>query len=198
MEFITFNSPIYNEMKNKSIGVKIVLIGSEKSGKTTFATRISRGNYDLFSKESISPTIAMELASVLCKFNCHYYNLQIWDTSGDEQYRHITKEYYKHSDIIIIFYDSLTIKNFNDLKNYYDELNNDGKTIIGIVKNKYELDSDAYSNLGIVQNIPEEEIIEFAEKNKIVYGHAAPMLKYGSGCHEFLAKIFQEYINRGT
>ena len=194
MEIIPIDSPMFEEIGKKASIIKIILLGNEKSGKSIFLARFCNANYDKFLKMTILPTIGMEFKEILCKLNCDYYKLQIWDTSGGEVYKTLITMMSKAEDIIIIFYDSLTTKNFNDLKKNCDEIKlNNKKQIIGIVRNKYELDNDAYSNLGVVQNISEEEIIEFADKNKIIYGHVSPMLKYGTGIREYLAKIIQEY-----
>ena len=196
MEIIHQDSPMAQEIAKKATLINILLTGNEKSGKSTFLSRLTNKNYDLFLKDKILPTIGIDFKVIFLKVNDNYYKVRIWDMCGKGRYNAINKCYYKSGDIIIIFYDSLTSKNFDDIKKSVEDLKllNDKKRLIGIVKNKYELDNDSYSKLGIIQNISEEEIIEFAEANKIIYGHISPILKYGSGLIEYLTKIIQEYV----
>ena len=181
--------------KKKAISLKIVLLGKTKSGKSTFKDRLYNKNYNKFlEKFPIEANTAAQFWDILGKLNDDYFNFVVWDTAGQENYRPLTRIFYKDADIIIFFYDSLTKDNFDYLKNYYEEvkLNNNKKPIIGIVRSNYELDN-TYSNFGVVQNICEEEIIEFADKNNIVYGHVSPMTRYGTGINEYLTRIAQKY-----
>ena len=196
MEIIDNNSPTFEEIRKKAISLKTVLLGKTKSGKSTFTARLFNKNYNKFlEKFPNEANTAAQFWDILGKLNDDYFNFVVWDTAGQENYRPLTRIFYKDADIIIFFYDSLTKDNFEYLKNYYEEvkLNNNKKPIIGIVRSNYELDNNTYSNFGVVQNICEEEIIEFADKNNIVYGHVSPMTKYGTGINEYLTRIAQKY-----
>jgi small GTP-binding protein len=50
------------------------------------------------------------------KTNVRY---EIWDTAGQEQYRSLSKIFYKDSNVAILVYDVARIKSFEEIKNYW-------------------------------------------------------------------------------
>jgi len=46
-------------------------------------------------------------------------NLQLWDTAGQENYRGLTKIFYKDAKIIVLVYDVTNKRSFEEIKNYW-------------------------------------------------------------------------------
>lgn len=82
----------------------------------------------------------MDKRSKLVKINDIYYNLQIWDTAGQEVYQSITKSYYKKSDGLILLYDVTEESTFLKVEKWVKEIeNNTNKdTVVYLVGNKID------------------------------------------------------------
>ena len=52
------------------------------------------------------------------------YRIQIWDTSGQENFRTITRAYYKNSVCAIIIYDITNRVSFEYANNWIDDIKN--------------------------------------------------------------------------
>ena len=48
--------------------------------------------------------------------------LQIWDTAGQEQFRSITKLFYKNSQAAIVVYDVTKRESFDDVASWLEEI----------------------------------------------------------------------------
>ncbi len=42
--------------------------------------------------------------------------------------------------------------------------------------------------------IDDEEVLEFAEKNKLIYSHISILEKYSQGVNELFKKVLNEYL----
>lgn len=72
---------------------KVILVGDASVGKTSLFTRFTRNEYNPNTLSSIS------LVSEEKKLNLDQStvaNLQIWDTCGEEKFRHIGRAYFRN------------------------------------------------------------------------------------------------------
>ena len=70
------------------------------------------------------------------------YQLDIWDTTGQERFRSLGKNFYKDAYIVLLVYDITRLESFENLKNiWYKELNEnvEQNPIIAVVGNKSDL-----------------------------------------------------------
>ena len=143
----------------KPISIKIALLGNSGVGKTCIIQRYNLGE---FSENSIS-TKGASYSNKIIEKNGKIYQLDIWDTAGQEQYRSIGRHFYKNAYIIILVYDITVRKSFEDLKIWCDDLSKNGEkyTILAIVGNK----SDLYEK----EEITEEEGINFAKGKNALF-----------------------------
>ena len=98
---------------------KVILIGESGVGKTCIIIRFINKQFkdDTFSTSSSSyATKVLELEG-----NDKPLHFQIWDTAGQEQYRGLTKMFYKEAKIVILVYDITNRKSFDEIKNYWYE-----------------------------------------------------------------------------
>ena len=98
---------------------KVILIGESGVGKTCIIIRFINKQFkdDTFSTSCSSyATKALELEGY--DKPLHF---QIWDTAGQEQYRGLTKMFYKEAKIVILVYDITNRKSFDEIKNYWYE-----------------------------------------------------------------------------
>ena len=96
------------------INLKILLVGDSTVGKTTL---ISKYCDNQFSPDHIT-TIGVEYKNKTIDLNGRKTNLQIWDTSGQERYQSITKNFYRNADGILFVFDVTNQDSFDHIKNW--------------------------------------------------------------------------------
>lgn len=97
---------------------KIVLTGSSSVGKTSLCCNI-RG--DVFNSK-IPITIGVDFMKIEIKDSNNTYEVYVWDTAGHENFRSITKSYYRNSQIILLCFDLTDYKSFNELDVWITEI----------------------------------------------------------------------------
>lgn len=70
-------------------------------GKSCILQRLTQ---DVFKTEH-EITIGVEFGAFVMRIEGKIIKLMIWDTAGQEQFRSITKLFYKNSDAAVIVYD---------------------------------------------------------------------------------------------
>ena len=122
---------------NIECSIKIVLLGESGVGKTNLLNTYCG---QCFTDEYI-PTIASSFSSKKKEIKGKNYEINMWDTCGQEKFRALTRLYMKNGEIFILVYDVTNSKSFEEL-NYWKEQVYDlvGKEcIIGIIGNKCDL-----------------------------------------------------------
>lgn len=118
--------------------IKVVLVGEAGVRKTCIIQRFCENK---FTPNTISTNGAANAAQIL-KVDDYIFNLDIWDTAGQEIYRSLNRIFYKNSRIAILVYDITNEKSFEEVKEYWYEQvikANGNNIIIGIVGNKCDL-----------------------------------------------------------
>ena len=135
-------------------GIKVILLGETGVGKTNIINIATNHNIEKEKKTKIS----IYFKKVIIKIKKKQYQLNLWDTIGQEQFRQLTKLFYNNSKIIIFVYDITSKESFNELKNYWvkDIESKLGNNIIkGLIANK--------SDLFLYEQVKEEEGEEYAK-----------------------------------
>ena len=147
-----------NEINDDKIedddGIKVILLGETGVGKTNIINIATNQNFEPEEKT----TIASSFSKVIIKIKKKQYQLNLWDTIGQEQFRQLTKLFYNNSKIVIFVYDITSHKSIDELKNYWvkdieSKLGND--IIKGVVANKIDL--------YLEEEVKEDEGEEFAK-----------------------------------
>ena len=126
---------------NEPKSIKITLLGDPGVGKTCI---ISRYIDDTFNENSGSTIGANYSEKIIEKFN-KKYELDIWDTAGQEKFHSLGKHFYKDSYIVCFVYDITNQQSLNNIKaRWYPDLQKYGEkyAVLAIVGNK----SDLYEN----------------------------------------------------
>ena len=122
---------------NSNIPIKIVLLGQSSAGKTCIATRYVKGTF-------LSTSVSTVGASYLTKsatYEGTTYDLNIWDTAGQELYRSLTPMYYRNAHAAIIVFDVTNRQSFQAAQKWVDELRGTGEnSYVVVVGNKIDLD----------------------------------------------------------
>ena len=187
---------------DNNIYVKILIIGDPKVGKTLFNNRIKEEgdlNYQIFyqkeKENSYIPTI-VEFSVKLIKYKNKYFKFQIWDISGNKRYQNKGEYYSRGAEAILIFYDALNRQSFERAQDLYQRfiyLNGKKETYF-LVRNKYELALN--SEIDDINFVPDEEAMEFATQNNIIFCHSSQFEKYETGTNFIFEYICNKICKR--
>ena len=102
----------------------------------------------------------MKLIYIILNIKKKKYKLALKDTSGQEKFKSITKNFLRNTDGVLFIYDISYQDSFNGLKSWYKLYKNESKEVMGLlIGNKCDLEQ--------VVNI--EEAKKFAEEHGLKY-----------------------------
>ena len=165
-------------------GIKMVLIGESAVGKTSIIKRFTSDKFEIDSLSSLSA----QISSKEIEINSQIYNLDIWDTAGQEKYRALVKVFYKNSKAIILVYDITNQKSFDEVKNYWfpqTKENSDKDVVYGLVGNK----SDLYDK----EEVNENEAREFAKEINAIFFLTSALNK--NGINDLFNQLAQKIVD---
>lgn len=93
---------------------KLILVGGESVGKTTFSLRHRSGE---FLKE-YSPTLGVEAHPIRLSTNVGEVCFNTWDCSGNSKYKGLGEGYYIDAKCVLIFFDVNSMKSFLEVEGY--------------------------------------------------------------------------------
>ena len=139
--------------------LKYVIVGEASVGKSNLLLRYTHGQF----REEYQLTIGVEFGSNNIKIDDNIFRIQIWDTAGQENFKSITRSYYKNSACALIVYDITSRLSFENLATWVEDCKNASpKTVVMVlVGNKCDLEHK--------REISEEEGRDFAEKNGMLF-----------------------------
>ena len=175
--------------------IKIVLLGYKKTGKTKFCEYIDGKNNEINFSEYIETNGASYFSKSII-YNNNLYNIDIWDTSGQEKYESLTKFFFRNASIVFIFFNYNNKKSFTKAKyllNSVKEYTDMSDVIYVLIGNKYheEINPDDDNEM-----VNEEEVLEFIEQNNLIFGHLSISEKYSNGVNELFKKVVREYSKK--
>ena len=168
--------------------LKYIVIGDSAVGKSNLLLRYA---HDRFNDE-YQATIGVEFGAKNVEINDQIYRIQIWDTAGQENFRSITRAYYKNSVCALVVYDITNRESFNHIQSWIEDCKTQSpKTVLLVlVGNKSDLNSERQVNY--------DEGMELANKNKMLFYETSA--KVGTNVEEMFlksAKSIDEKIKQG-
>lgn len=152
------------------ITFKILLLGNQEVGKTSFIIRFSE---DQFNENPLS-TIGVDIKIKEIKRKDKNILLKIFDTAGEEKFRSISKNYFANADGILLLYDISNLDSFKSIKEWIENVKeNVNLSDIGliIVGNKCDLpEEEKVVNNLMVKDLEKNlnvKIIETSAKSNI-------------------------------
>ena len=147
-----------SEKAEPKIIVKLLLLGDSSVGKTSIIIKYISNKF----MDTNIATLGVDYMDKTVDYNNLKVFLQIWDTSGEEKFRSITRNFYRNADGLLVVFDLTCKESFNHVKNWINEAKehkNDIKTIL--VGNKLDLEDE--------REVDKETVLKFAEKNNLKY-----------------------------
>ena len=167
--------------------LKVILLGESGVGKTNL---INRAMGQDFNEEEISTT-GSSFSLKKIKIGEKEYNVKLWDTIGQEKFRHLTKLFYSDSKIVIFVYDISVQESFDALKDYWVKDINDklGENIIkGVIGNKIDK--------VIEEKITPEEGEEYAKSINARFIVTSAKTEGSQKFEELLTQLLGDYLTK--
>ena len=163
---------------------KYIIIGDAAVGKSNLLLRYTHGQF----KPEYQLTIGVEFGAKNVQIRNKIYRIQIWDTAGQENFRSITRAYYKNSVCALVVYDISSRDSFNNVSTWIEDCKNQSpKTIFMVlVGNKSDLNDRRQVNT--------EEGQELAEKYGMLFFETSA--KSGENVEDVFVKSADEIARK--
>lgn len=169
--------------------MNLILVGESGVGKTSLLNQYTRGIFQ-------SQVIATVGSSVKLLLGLEYFakeeliegrktKIKLWDTAGQEQYKSLTKNFYRNANGIIIVFDVSNRKSFDAVKEWLQNVKDHSpkETKVVIVGNKLDLEREVSENEGIF----------LAQSEKIKYFDCSA--KENKGFQDCVVELTREISN---
>ena len=160
--------------------LKYIIIGEPSVGKSNLLMKFANNKFT----EDYQATIGVEFGAKNITIDDQIFRIQIWDTAGKENFRSITRAYYKNSVCAMLVYDITNRSSFENLQDWLkDIISQSPKTVLIILLgNKIDLKEK--------REVEYEEGEQFAQKNGLIFMETSA--KTGEGVEEIFKKSVQE------
>ena len=164
--------------------LKYIIIGDAAVGKSNLLLRFAQNDF----KAEYQLTIGVEFGAKNIDINNKKLRLQIWDTAGQENYRSITRAYYKNSACALLVYDISNRESFEHISNWIEDcLAQSPKSVFMVlVGNKSDLTEE--------RKVTYQEGEEMAKNNKIMFFETSA--KTGENVDKIFEDSAKEIYNR--
>ena len=98
--------------KEPQINVKLLLLGDSTVGKTSILVKYINNKFE----DSCVATVGVDYMDKILNYKNLIIKLQIWDTSGEEKFRSMTRNFYRNADGIFIVFDLTKKTTFDHVK----------------------------------------------------------------------------------
>ena len=166
-------------------GIKITLIGNSGVGKTSIINQYIDQTFD----EANAATIGAKYSEKVITKNNKEYELNIWDTAGQEKFHSVGKHFYKDAYIVCLVYDITSQDSLEQLETiWYPDIKKFGEkyTILAVVGNK----SDLYENDNLAD---ENQAKEFAQSINAIF--MLTSAKTGDGIEKLFDTLVDKFLS---
>lgn len=94
------------------------MLGDSGCGKTSLMMQLSRGT---FTHGTIS-TVGLDVVSKTMTIRGEQMAMQVWDTAGQENYRSVSKSYYRSAHAVMLVFDLTSIGTFQNVHRWLRDI----------------------------------------------------------------------------
>ena len=140
---------------------RIIIVGDSCVGKSCLLLKFTENSF----KDSHDVTLGVEFGTKSISIEGKPIKLQIWDTSGQENFRSITRSFYRRADAVILVFDMTARHTFDHCSHWLEEIkqNSSADILIFLAGNQMDL-VDAEKE---TPEITLEEAQELVNKNQL-------------------------------
>ena len=162
--------------------IKVVFLGSSGVGKTNLINRFISNKFNDIELATTAATYSQKNIT----YENKEYTFTIWDTTGAENFRPLTKLFLKNVQIFVLVYEISNKKSFLDLQYWLDYILEEygSSTFNVLIGNKSDIVSD--------KKIKESEGAKFAEIIKAKFAHVSA--KNNDNWSKIFEEILTDYI----
>ena len=162
-----------------SYSVKYIIVGDSSVGKSNILLRFSRNVFD----PGHQATLGIEFANKHILYNNIDYLVQVWDTAGQENFRSVTRAYYKASAVAMVVYDITNEESFKNIQSWIKDCKDLApKTVqMVLIGNKSDLEENRV--------ITKERGEELARENRMMFFETSAL--NGNGVEEAFQKSIE-------
>jgi len=122
---------------DKSVQVKLVLLGEAAVGKSSVVLRFVSNEFQA-NKE---PTIGAAFLTQKCRLEDRVLRYEIWDTAGQERFHSLAPMYYRNAQAAVVVYDVTKAASLEKAKSWVKELQRQANPniVIALAGNKVDL-----------------------------------------------------------
>ena len=148
---------------------KVLLLGNSYVGKTCILLRFSEDKFN----DNYEVTIGLNYRIKTINIDNTPIKMQIWDTSGEEKFKAIAKNFYRGAHGVLLIYDICQKNSFLDVKGWIEQIieNADNNDIVMLLcGNKIDLEKERIISKEEGENLAKNYGIPFFEcsaKNNI-------------------------------
>ena len=119
--------------------LKFIVIGNCGTGKSCILHRFIEGTFT--DSDEQAPTIGVDFGAKVVDILGRKVKMQIWDTTGQERYRSMTRAYYKGALGCLLVYDITNRDSFEAIEQWLADVKNHSgeKICVMLVGNKSDL-----------------------------------------------------------
>ena len=161
---ISFVNSCFNVPKNENvfqngeniIRYNVILLGDAAVGKTSIFMRLANNSF----KENTLSSVHIDITTYLLKYKNQKYNLIIHDTSGQESFKALTRNYMRGKDGVLFIYDISDQKSFDSIESWYDLYKDENEEVVGLlIGNKCDKE----------RKVDQQKVEEFSKKHELDY-----------------------------
>ena len=140
-------------------------------------------------------TVGVEFGAKNIDIEGQTFRIQIWDTTGQENFRCLTRSYFKNSVCAIITYDITNKQSFDNIQDWINEVRNQvsNKVLLVLVGNKIDLEKERIVNYDEGKKFAEDNDMLFIETSAL-NGNGINQL-FNMCCNDIYEKIKHNYYD---
>ena len=170
--------------KESDNDLKMILVGSSGVGKTNLINSLIGEKFQGITLATSSSTYVVKKIMI----NDKLYEVEIWDTAGQEKFYSLTKIFIKGAKLVIFVYDITQRKTFEEIDHWINTVNEvlEEKPVIGLAGNK--------KDLYLKEEVNNEEGNEKAKEIGAIFRLTSA--KEGFGISDLFEELMYEYIKK--
>ncbi|OMJ86213.1 hypothetical protein SteCoe_12353 [Stentor coeruleus] len=107
---------------------RVIIVGDTCVGKSCLLLKFTENSF----KESHDVTLGVEFGTRSISIEGKPIKLQIWDTSGQESFRSITRSFYRRADAVILVFDLTARHTFEHCTHWLEEIKQNSSNDVAI------------------------------------------------------------------